>query len=73
MVDVIGSMCFEFIVLNFVECRFFLSWSKCPSSVAKDVPITALIFRSQIPVHFIKLLFLIAFDRVLKDGKKKDA
>ena len=46
---------------TFVECRCLRSWSKCPSSVASDVPIKVLKFNVLIPGHDSKFSFFYRF------------
>ena len=58
-----------FVDFDLVDRMFFLSWSKCPSSVAKEVPINELKFNCDIPGNVDKLPLLIAFINVLKEGE----
>ena len=51
-------------VLCFVDCKFFLSWFKCPKCIGMLFPTNFLKFNFSIPGHVMKWSFAIAFTSV---------
>ena len=56
-------------MMGLVDWRFFLSWSKCPFSVAMVVLNDVLRFSSSIPGHVMKLSLLMDFMKVEITGE----
>ena len=56
-------------MMGLVDWRFFLSWSKCPFSVAMVVLNVVLRLRSSIPGHVMKLSLLIDLMKVETTGE----